>query len=109
MNSKVRGTFFSLNSNIPSAIGSFANAVCSIKQPSGFIKFNTWSVYIKKIKSLCENCGKKTSTEIHHLIPQKNADKNGMIRKEDGSIFHKNHLANLMAVCESCHQKIHHK
>jgi DNA mismatch repair protein MutS len=63
----------------------------------------------KKIRNMCENCGKQLSTEIHHLIPQKIADERGYIRKEDGTIFHKNHLANLMAVCESCHQKIHHK
>jgi DNA mismatch repair protein MutS len=63
----------------------------------------------KKIRNMCEKCGEQLSTEIHHLIPQKMADERGYIRKEDGTIFHKNHLANLMAVCESCHQKIHHK
>jgi DNA mismatch repair protein MutS len=63
----------------------------------------------KKIRNMCEKCGEQLSTEIHHLIPQKLADERGYIRKEDGTIFHKNHLANLMAVCESCHQKIHHK
>jgi len=40
--------------------------------------------------------------ETHHLNPQKNADVNGFI----GS-FHKNHVANLLSVCEACHDKIH--
>jgi len=55
-----------------------------------------------KIKGLCEICGTKIGEEIHHLNPQKNADVNGFI----GS-FHKNHVANLATVCETCHDKIH--
>jgi len=27
----------------------------------------------------------------------------------DGSIFHKNHFANLLSLCEKCHQKMHNK
>jgi DNA mismatch repair protein MutS len=55
-----------------------------------------------KLKGLCEICGSKMGEEIHHLNPQKNADVNGYI----GS-FHKNHVANLATVCETCHNKIH--
>jgi hypothetical protein len=40
--------------------------------------------------------------EIHHLEPQKAADKNGFI-----GTFHKNHAANLMSVCQKCHDKAH--
>jgi DNA mismatch repair protein MutS len=61
--------------------------------------FNT-----KKIVGNCEVCktGNK-ATEVHHLQHQKNANsKNSYI----GS-FHKNHLANLVNICEECHQKIH--
>ena len=40
--------------------------------------------------------------EIHHLSPQKDADDNGFI----GS-FHKNHTANLVSICEECHDQLH--
>jgi len=55
----------------------------------------------KKIKGECEQCG-KPSVEIHHIQEQHTADKNGFI---DG--FHKNHPANLMALCEECHHEVH--
>lgn len=57
----------------------------------------------KKLKDVCELCGKKSS-DVHHLQYQKNADENNMIGH-----FHKNHKANLMNICESCHNEIHRK
>jgi DNA mismatch repair protein MutS len=90
--------FLTLADNIRLKYNPISNSLLSLKKT----KYNS-----KKIKSLCESCGKKMSTEIHHLIPQKNADKKGMIYNEDGSFFHKNHLANLMAVCEECHLNFH--
>ena len=45
-------------------------------------------------------CGNK-ATEIHHMIPQKDADDLGFI-----GTFHKNHKANLCSICTSCHNKI---
>ena len=63
----------------------------------------------KKVRNLCEMCGLTMSTEVHHLIPQQMADEKGFIRKEDGTIFHKNHLANLQSVCENCHRLCHSK
>jgi len=56
----------------------------------------------KKIRGKCEMCNEKLGDEIHHINHQKDADKNGFI----GS-FHKNHPANLMSVCEKCHDTIH--
>jgi hypothetical protein len=50
----------------------------------------------------CELCKKNLGTEVHHLQHQENADENNMI----GS-FHKNHPANLLTLCEECHNKIH--
>jgi 5-methylcytosine-specific restriction endonuclease McrA len=44
---------------------------------------------------------------VHHLNPQKNASINGIIHSESGEIFHKNKLANLMTLCEKCHNKFH--
>ena len=55
----------------------------------------------KKIKGECESCG-KPSVEIHHLQEQHKSDDNGFIEG-----FHKNHPANLMALCEECHHKMH--
>jgi DNA mismatch repair protein MutS len=90
--------FLTLADNIRMKYNPISSSLLSLKKT----KYNS-----KKIRSLCENCGKKMSSEIHHLIPQKNADKNGMIQTEDGGFFHKNHLANLMAVCEECHLNFH--
>jgi DNA mismatch repair protein MutS len=58
----------------------------------------------KKIVGNCELCDSANkATEVHHLQYQKNADKaNDYIET-----FHKNHLANLINICEECHQKIH--
>jgi hypothetical protein len=47
-------------------------------------------------------CGDKAS-EIHHIAQQKDADSNGYI-----GTFHKNDRFNLVCLCESCHDKVHH-
>ena len=60
----------------------------------------------KKIVGMCEQCGKNPGQEVHHLQYQKEADKDGIIYNSDG-VFHKNNLANLMTLCESCHNQIH--
>ena len=57
----------------------------------------------QKIRGLCEMCKTNIGEETHHLQPQKDANDKGFI----GSI-HKNHPANLMSLCESCHLKMHH-
>ena len=62
----------------------------------------------KKLMSLCEQCGKQMGTEVHHLQHQNRAKNNGMIENvEANSIFHKNHPANLLTLCETCHNEIH--
>jgi len=63
---------------------------------------------VNKIVSICENCRNNRGTEVHHLQHQADADENGIISNSD-SIFHKNSLANLMTLCESCHDEIHKK
>ena len=50
----------------------------------------------------CELCKKSFGSEVHHLQHQEKADENSMI-----NIFHKNHPANLLTVCDECHIKIH--
>ena len=59
----------------------------------------------KKIKDHCETCGSKEGLEIHHLQEQHKASKDGYI---DGQ-FHKNHPANLLTLCEKCHDSFHHE
>lgn len=61
-----------------------------------------------KIVSICEKCGKNAGTEVHHLQHQADSNESGII-ESDTSIFHKNNLANLMTLCESCHNEIHKK
>jgi DNA mismatch repair protein MutS len=55
-----------------------------------------------KVKGLCELCKKEMGEEVHHLQHQMEADANDYIQH-----FHKNHRANLLTVCESCHLKMH--
>lgn len=56
----------------------------------------------RKVRSKCEVCNKSVGEEVHHLLQQKDADENGFI----GGV-HKNHPANLLTVCQKCHDKIH--
>lgn len=56
----------------------------------------------QKIKNMCEICNIYKGTEIHHLQHQKNSA-NGYISNE----FRLNHNANLINICEICHNKIH--
>ena len=58
----------------------------------------------KKVRGMCEMCKKEMGTEVHHLQQQMDANEDGFI----GSI-HKNHPANLMTVCEKCHNSFHKK
>ena len=51
---------------------------------------------------MCEMCKKVLGEETHHMIPQVESNEKGYI----GS-FHKNHPANLMSICEKCHDKLH--
>jgi len=62
----------------------------------------------KKVMNLCEKCNKKIGKEVHHLQHQNEANENGIINK-DGKVFHKNNVANLITLCEDCHNEIHKK
>lgn len=58
----------------------------------------------KKIRDKCEQCGSTEQLEVHHLQEQHQADQDGYI--DD---FHKNHPANLLTLCEKCHDQFHHQ
>jgi DNA mismatch repair protein MutS len=63
----------------------------------------------KKVVGMCEMCEKEPGKEVHHLQHQNLANENGHISNSTngGDSFHKNHVANLMTLCEKCHDKIH--
>ena len=67
------------------------------------LDFKTSKYNAKKIRGLCELCHNVLSQEVHHVNQQKDANSDGYI-----GTFHKNHVANLMSLCESCHNKQHH-
>jgi len=58
------------------------------------------------IKGLCEKCYERPAIDVHHLIHQQDADQKGMIQKNDLTL-HKNHAANLLNLCQKCHDDFH--
>ena len=72
------------------------------------LSFKTSHYNSQKIMGNCEKCGINIGTEVHHLQHQKEANLDGMI-EDKNSIFHKNHLANLITLCEGCHLEFHKK
>jgi DNA mismatch repair protein MutS len=77
-------------------------------ETASVLSLKTSSYNAKKIVSTCEKCKKNPGKEVHHLNYQMDADNNGIITTED-AVFHKNNLANLMTLCETCHNDIHKK
>ena len=71
-------------------------------ETAGDLNFNTTRYNANKVRGLCEMCKTALSTETHHLMMQMEADEDGFLNG-----VHKNHKANLMALCEACHQKTH--
>jgi len=76
------------------------------KDKGSLLSLKTSHFNSKKIMNLCEKCGKNMGTEVHHLQHQKDANANGFIFNCDG-IMYKNSLANLLTLCETCHDEIH--
>ena len=59
-----------------------------------------------KMLGACELCKTIPATQTHHMQHQKLADGRNFITT-DRHTFHKNHKANLMSLCDACHQKCH--
>ena len=57
----------------------------------------------KLVKNKCELCG-YIGEEVHHMIPQCDANSNNFISINNLS-FNKNHKANLMNICKKCHAR----
>ena len=69
----------------------------------GYLSYKPSKYNKNVLRGKCVKCKKKMSTETHHILQQKDADKNGFVNG-----VHKNHAANLMVLCEDCHLKEHH-
>jgi len=74
-------------------------------ETASILSLKTSTYNAQKIVNLCEKCG-KPGKEVHHLNHQADANENGIIKTKD-VVFHKNNLANLMTLCETCHNDIH--
>lgn len=61
----------------------------------------------EQVRNVCELCRREMADEVHHLQFQQHADARGIIQREGMAPFHKNKKANLMNVCEKCHDEMH--
>lgn len=62
---------------------------------------------VKVLKGMCEQCCQDLAVDVHHLIHQQDADQKGTIQKKSGLTLHKNHTANLLNLCQKCHDDFH--
>lgn len=92
--------------HLPDAFLKCANAVRLRHRapPSdiGILSFEPSHFNAHKLKGVCERCAVELAQEVHHLLPQKDADSQNYI----GHVP-KNHAANLMALCTRCHDEVH--
>jgi hypothetical protein len=73
-------------------------------ETSGELSHKPTKYNSQKIRGICEICKDSIANETHHLREQNESDEKGFIEG-----FHKNHKANLAALCEKCHLLIHKK
>jgi DNA mismatch repair protein MutS len=92
--------------HLPNDFLEFANAVrLRHRAPPadiGILSFEPSRFNAHKLKGVCERCAMELAQEVHHLLPQKDADSQNYI----GHVP-KNHVANLMALCTRCHDEVH--
>lgn len=70
-------------------------------------KYNT-NLNIDKCR-ICNYTPKKSADkplEVHHIEFQKHANKHGHVKTKSGKQLHKNHIGNLVVLCQQCHDKI---
>lgn len=72
-------------------------------QERSFLEYNSSKYHSQKLYGNCELCKDTQAVHIHHMQYQHHANEDGRIKH-----FHKNERSNLLALCESCHHKIHH-
>jgi DNA mismatch repair protein MutS len=98
--------------NLPDAFLQRAHDIRLKYRPekANVLSLSTTHFNAKKIVGNCELCQKQKASEVHHLQHQKNASpgKNDyIVNSSNGQNFHKNHVANLLNICEMCHKTIH--
>ena len=95
--------------NLPDAFLESAHRIrTKYHPPSGSIlSLDTSHFNSRKVVSVCEMCKKEMGKEVHHLQHQQIANKDGIIELVGETPFPKNHLANLISICEKCHDEIH--
>jgi DNA mismatch repair protein MutS len=72
-------------------------------ETSNVTSFKSSHFNTDKIMGICELCKKNMGDEVHHLQHQNKVNgTNNYINN-----FHKNHLGNLVTVCDECHDKFH--
>jgi len=76
------------------------------KESGSVLSFKSSHFNSKKIMGVCEKCGMRLGTEVHHLQHQSGADGDGFIN-HNGYKVHKNNPANLVTLCEKCHNEFH--
>jgi len=94
--------------NLPDDFLASAYAIRAKYHPESgsLLSLKTSHFNAKKVIGLCEKCEKIIGTDVHHLQHQRDADSDGIIVNDDGQ-FHKNKVANLMVLCDKCHNDIH--
>ena len=75
-------------------------------EENSMLSLKTSHFNARKIVSLCEKCGMTLGTEVHHLQHQSEAV-NGIISGKDGQITPIHKLANLVSLCNKCHDAFH--
>ena len=96
--------------NLPAEFLDRAHAIRRKYNPEtgSILSLKTSHYNSKKVMGLCEKCNKAMGTEVHHLQHQQAANEAGVIiNAKTGSVFHKNKEANLVTLCEQCHNAIH--
>ena len=95
--------------NLPESFLELAHSIRMKYNPSSgsILSLKTSHYNSKKIVGVCEMCKEDMGEEVHHLQHQADADEYGIIKIKNLAPFHKNKVANLITLCEKCHDKMH--
>jgi DNA mismatch repair protein MutS len=95
--------------NLPESFLEMAHSIRMKYHPKSgsILSLKTSHYNSKKIVGICEMCKEEMGEEVHHLQHQADADEDGIIKIKNLAPFHKNKVANLVTLCEKCHDKMH--
>lgn len=83
--------------------GAFAIRDALTGQPSEILSTKTSRYNSNVYVHACAKCGSTENLHTHHIVPQREADSNGLIEGR----YPKNAEFNLEILCEKCHQEHH--